>query len=552
MSATDPAGDVSGSVMTAHLREFAKRVKLSGSVEELQSFRYLEKTMAGYGFRTELILHDAYISLPVSARVLIGNQDLRAITHSFSTASPADGVNAELVYVGRGGVAEFSGKDVAGRIVLVDGIASPDVAVRATAAGALGELHISPGELLYEMCVSPVWGSPSTGKRSRLPTTVVTTISASDGAALRARLEAGETVRVQQHAEVDTGWRKTPLLVCDLDGPDADGPFVLLSGHHDTWHYGVMDNGSANATMLEVARLSARAKWRRGLRVCFWSGHSHGRYSGSAWYADQYWEELERRCVAHVNVDSTGGVGASVLGHTASMSVLHALAAEAIGAAGQDYIGKRKNRSSDDSFGGIGIPSMFGALSEQPPSSAPATRNNLGWWWHTPEDTIDKIDEANLIRDTRVILFVTRRLMDDAVLPLDVAAEARDLAAELTKLRPMLSGRVDVDDLLARAEAVASAASAAQSGGGHAELINHALLRATRALVPIDYSAGDRFEHEPALPVPAWPTLQPLRDLAQAVAGSDEAAFLAVSARRARNQVAFALRQAETVLRSVA
>src|ERR1700722_7960223 len=264
MSATDHAAGVSGPEMMAHLREFAKRVKLSGSVEELQSFRYLEKTMADYGFRTELILHDAYISLPVSARVLIGNQDLRAITHSFSTPSPADGVNAELVYVGRGGEADFSGKDTAGRVVLVDGIASPDVAVRATAAGAVGELHISPGELLYEMCVSPGWGSPAAEKRSRLPTTVVTTISASDGAALRARLEAGETVRVQQHAEVDTGWRKTPLLVCDLDGPDADGPFVLLSGHHDTWHYGVMDNGSANATMLEVARLSARAKWRRG------------------------------------------------------------------------------------------------------------------------------------------------------------------------------------------------------------------------------------------------------------------------------------------------
>ena len=83
----------------------------------------------------------------------------------------------------------------------------------------------------------------------------------------------------------------------------------MFSGHHDTWDYGVMDNGGANATMLEVARLFApeRADWRRGLRLCFWSGHSHGRYSGSAWYADTHWDELVRRCVAHVNVDSTGG-----------------------------------------------------------------------------------------------------------------------------------------------------------------------------------------------------------------------------------------------------
>ena len=78
-----------------------------------------------------------------------------------------------------------------------------------------------------------------------------------DGSALRERLARGEQPKVTLHAEVDTGWRQTPILVAEIDGPDADGPFILYSGHHDTWHYGVMDNGAANATMLEVARLTA-------------------------------------------------------------------------------------------------------------------------------------------------------------------------------------------------------------------------------------------------------------------------------------------------------
>ena len=38
------------------------------------------------------------------------------------------------------------------------------------------------------------------------------------------------------------------------------GRSSCISGHHDTWHYGVMDNGAANATMLEVARLTARER----------------------------------------------------------------------------------------------------------------------------------------------------------------------------------------------------------------------------------------------------------------------------------------------------
>ena len=39
-------------------------------------------------------------------------------------------------------------------------------------------------------------------------------------------------------------------------------------------------------------------------------------------------------------------------------------------------------------------------------------------------------------------------------------------------------------------------------------------MRMSRALVPINYTSGDRFAHDPALALPAWPTLRPLRELA--------------------------------------
>ena len=55
---------ISTSLMFSHLAEFAKRVKLSGTAEELESFRYLKAVLDGYGYVTSLILHDAYISLP--------------------------------------------------------------------------------------------------------------------------------------------------------------------------------------------------------------------------------------------------------------------------------------------------------------------------------------------------------------------------------------------------------------------------------------------------------------------------------------------------------
>lgn len=534
----DLVDHVSGERLMAHCAGFARYEKLSGTAPELTSLREVEAALVTAGYRTAMLMHDAYISLPGKAAVVVAGSPFVAITHSFSLPSPEGGLSARLVDVGAGTDADFArcasdGPGLRGAIVLVDGIASPAVAARAARAGAAGQLHVSPHEYLHEMCISPVWGSPSTETLGNLPQTVACTISLADGTTLRR--QRPDTVTL--HASVDTGWRKTPILQADLDGPDPDGPFILFSGHHDTWFYGVMDNGSANATMLETARVlaSRRDDWKRGLRLCFWSGHSHGRYSGSSWYVDTHWAELERRCAVHVNVDSTGGIGASVMTETAVPAELMALGADAVRAeTGEALLGKRPNRNSDMSFWGVGIPSMFGSMSHQPPAPV-AMRNPLGWWWHTPHDTLDKVDEANLVRDTRIFVRAIWRLLTDTVLPLDFAAHARALTEELRRIEATLGGRLSLDPVLAAAAALETAAIRATSDA--------ALMAVSRALVPADYTSGDRFVHDPALPMSPWPVLNPIRALATAPDG-DEARFAFVGGQRARNRLHYALLEA--------
>jgi hypothetical protein len=552
---------VGADAMMAHLGVFARHVKLSGTGPERESFRYLQDTLDGYGFRTRLILHDAYISLPAAARVETPDGAPRCITHSFSRPSPPGGLRGELVYVGAGRASDPAAQDVRGKIVLVEGLASPAPTARASVSGAIGQLHISPHEHLHEMCVSPVWGSPAPDDRAQLPATTICTISDADGAKLRARLQAGERFEVTLHAEVDTGWRRTPILEAALDAPGAppDGPFLLFSGHHDTWYFGVMDNGAANATMLEVARVVAqqREQWKRGLRLCFWSGHSHGRYSGSAWYADQHWHELARRCVAHVNVDSTGAKGNTVLADTPASTELKALGAEAVRVqGGQEMTGLRMSRAGDASFWGVGVPSLFMGMGEQPLEtggnvaaaflgSPGEVRKGagFGWWWHTPEDTLDKIDPELLVRDTRIYLHAVWRLLADPVLPLDYAAFAEDLDSQIAAL----GDAMDLAELRDRVAALRRGAERLRShpqAQDRAAGINQALMRMGRALVTIDYTRADRFDHDPALPLPPYPALEPLRALAAAPAGSDEAKFAAVAARRALNRVRFAVKEA--------
>ncbi|WP_063627795.1 M28 family peptidase [Bradyrhizobium sp. WSM3983] len=555
--------------MMRHLEEFSRRVKLSGSREELESFGYLRNQLESYGISTNLVLHDAYISLPGQARIAIGDWAPDCITHSFSRSSGPRGVGGELIYAGAGGPDDFARTDAQGKIVLLEGIANPAASLRASQAGAIGQIHISPAKHLYEMCISSVWGNPTPDQLELLPRTVVLSVRNSDGEALKSRLLNGEAVSAVLTAEVDTGWRKTPMLEANLEADHPlDDSFVLFSGHHDTWYYGVMDNGSANAAMLEAARIFAlhRQDLRRHLRLCFWSGHSHGRYSGSSWYADVKFKELSTRCVAHVNIDSIGARGNTVLSDALSSNELYALAAEAVSAqANQKIDGHRMSRAGDQSFWGIGIPSIFMAMGEQPAGNGGSVMGpaiggggarkgaGFGWWWHTPDDTLDKIDPELLVRDTSIYVHAIGRLLTDEILPLDIQRQVNALQGELTSLAQALEDRMDIKPVLQSAGMLGVAVKRFQEAAkvasrDDATSINRALIGVTRALVPIDYTRGSRFDPDPALRQNPYPVLDPLRSVATATVGSDQFLFASVAARRAVNRVAVAIDEALAAL----
>lgn len=574
MRAADPYESLTDSISEArlmeHIAEFDRWEKHAGTEDELESLRYVQRTMDAYGYRTRLLFHPAYISLPGSASLELSTGTVGCITHSFSHPSPPAGLEAEVVYVGAGRPADYRGIDAAGRLVLVDGIASPAASREASRRGAAGQIHVSPHEHLHEMCISPVWGSPGDDQLDQLPRTVVVTVTADTGADLKRTLERGPA-RARVRAEVDTGWRQTPILEAELlrAGAREEDPLVLFTGHHDAWYRGVMDNGGANATMLEVSRLCAEwsDRWQRSLRVLYWSGHSQGRYSSSAWYADQHWTELEQRAVAHVNVDSTGGLGNTVVSDTTASAELAGLAEEALRAqAGQPFSGRRMSRAGDQSFWGIGVPSIYGNMSEQPaipgvPNAMAAVfggagraGHGTGWWWHTPADTADKIDPANLVRDTRIYLHTVWKLLTAEVLPLDYARHVRGLRRYLEELAAAIGDRLDLGPVVSRAVDLDERCQRLEAEVGAGRLgpdaVNECFRRLSRVLVPLDYTLGDRFRHDPALPQSQVPSLTGADRLAELAPGADEFFFLHSRLVRAANRVAFGLREAVEVVDS--
>jgi Peptidase family M28 len=534
-------------------RGIARWVRLSGSPEELEAAQYLRGVLDGYGLTTELIFHDAYISLPGPAHVeLADGTRLPCITHSF--AAPTAGLEGQLVDC-RATPPEAAIE----KIALLDGLAMAGRVHAVEQAGVAAQIYVN-GPITHEMIVSTVWGSPGPDDLRHLPATPV--VSVTDEVAERLLAGSGP-VRIV--AEVDTRWRTTPILLARIEGSTPD--FVLFSGHLDSWHHGAMDNGSANATMVEVARILAghRDRLRRGLLLAFWSGHSHGRYSGSAWFADNRWPELRAHCVAHVNVDSVGGQGASVLSEGIATASLRGVGAEAIGAVtGEEFRGSRVGRSGDQSFLGLGLPSLWMSLSEQPPGSDVTARafahlvgdsrsGGLGWWWHTTEDTVDKLDPELLLRDAQVYVAAIACLATARLLPVGTVAEAAELQAQLEELAAAARGRFDLDPCRDRSAVLVDACRRLESwrerrgaAATDAEVAahDHAVRAVLRALLPVGYTAGGRFQPDRAMAVPALPLLDPVRQVAALEPDSDELRFLSVDLVRRRNRVVSALDEA--------
>jgi hypothetical protein len=538
--------------LTRHNAEIAKGVRLSGSADEAEAFAYIAAQCRSYGMAVEQYAIDAYVSLPGAAALTVTSPEERAlacITHSFSLATGPAGLTAPLVAVGKGtGPADYTGKEVRGAIVVTDGLAMPAVAHAAYQAGAAGMICVNPAGL-HEMIISPVWGTPTPETAPYLPHLVAVSVRKEDGEALKAMMARGPvTVRLQ--TEVETAWRPIPTLTAEIPG-NAEDRYVLLSGHVDSWHYGAMDNASANATMLEVGRILSehRGEMRRGLRLAFWSGHSHARYGASAWYADNFWADLHDHCVCHVNAESTGGIGADNLADAGCMAETWRFAAGPVReVAGQELRYRRLARNGDQSFEGVGIPSALAGLSSQPDGG-------LGWWWHTPDDTLDKIDGPNFVRDTQVYLLTCWRLCTLPVLPFDYTETANELRERLHELQESADGRFDLTPLLAEADALHADAerlnaTAANTGNdaARAERINAALMAAAHALIPVNYTLAGPYGVDLALENPILPGLAPVATLAELDPASNDAGFLRTRLVRERNRALHALTTARRAL----
>jgi hypothetical protein len=554
---------VSGAELDRHLRGIARVVRLSGTPEEAEAFDYIEGQLRAFGYRVNRHASDALIGYPHRSTLeVVSPNPVQVVSngYSLSPSTGPDGISGELVFVGAGLPGDYDGRDVQGKIVVSDGLAMPGKALAAEEAGAIGQIHIND-EHIHEMCISPVWGTPIPETGGLLPKVPAVGVARPDGDRLKEMLQRG-TVRVRLATEPFRAWVKIPTLTGELPGSAGDD-YVMFSGHVDSWHYGAMDNGTANATQLEVARLLAerRGELRRGVRFAFWSGHSHGRYASSTWYADTFWYDLHSRCACHVNVDSVGAIGASILEEAPTMAETYAFGRQVLAdTVGMELDYRRISRSSDQSFWGHGIPTVFASLSEQARDDsatgaalaqllgAGGKSGGLGWWWHTTEDTLDKIDADNFVRDAGVYAETLWRLCTVDRLPFEPAAAAEEMALTLARYHAAAGGALDLSGIEALAREAATAIAAFSRIQREPEPTNELTMALCRLLIPVNYTRSGPFEHDLALRSDPLPGLSDAARLGTLDRSSADFFFLRTKLVRERNRVEHALRSALRVV----
>jgi hypothetical protein len=544
----------------ALVEELSTLVRDSGGEDERRAFDSIAARLTGWGVPHTLHRPEALISLPGPAGVTVAGRRFAGKTPSMAAATA--GLSAPLVYEAAG----FSGEgvtaqarrvdtaaDVAGRVVLTEGLPLPPSVVDLERRGAAGVVLISPGERIHEGICTPVWGSPDLRTHGRKPRIPVVAVSRRDADELIALAEAGAEATLV--AELDESWRPIPVLVADIPGAVEPERFVLLHGHVDSWHVGVGDNATGNATLLEVARAlwEHRDRLARSVRVAWWSGHSHGRYAGSTWYADTFALDLERNCIAHVNCDSPGCRDADAYEAVCAMPETAGLARAAIeDATGVEATTTLPVRAGDMSFTNLGL-STFLMLSSTIPAPLRAERDlyRVGGCggnieWHTEADTLEIADPQRLLRDMRLYAGAVVRTANEPVHPLDFRATVDELERALRELEPTLAAYADLAPALAAAAECRAALEELYARAATADTVeaarpvNDALLRIGRLLVRALWTQEERYRQDPALRAPPLPGLAAA---AEAI-GTVPDGVLRTEVVRGRNRVEGALRDA--------
>jgi Zn-dependent M28 family amino/carboxypeptidase len=299
--------------------------------------------------------------------------------------SGAGHADADVVYVGTAHPAEVAAVDLHGKIALLDRDRSYHRSAQynnVSMAGAVAMLYNSAasGNLIQV-------GSVRTDGWSPLGPIPVVTIGNDDGVALETAIKAGKTVHavidVQVHAEPSVGNN----VIGRIEGSDPQH-MIVLGAHYDTWFTGSCDNGGGVAALLAMAeRRLKEGKPRYTLVFVGYDGEEVALYGGYD-YLRKHRIVGKDPILAVLNFEMPAARMSTLLGLARSN---HPALDDALKTAGLgiDYPLYAGMELVPTLFGGLIPTDIQGIYRNGVPTASTAVDSP---WYHTVEDTPDKVD----------------------------------------------------------------------------------------------------------------------------------------------------------------
>ena len=277
------------------------------------------------------------------------------------------------------------------------------------------------------------------------------------------------------------------------------------------------------------------------------------------------WDRLRQHAVAYLQIDQPACSGTTRWSAASNVELkrFHQLAEKRV-LGNRPTFWRRAVKNGDASFFGLGVPMLAaqGAYTEDELKRTALA--NLGWWHHSVENTIDKLDFTYMGVHLQVYAAYLWELCTSIVLPFEYVSVAEQFIERLDQLK-LGAESIGLQEAAERARTFKTAAErldhAAEDWRSRyaatktkdeapAAILNACMKRLSRTLVPLASTSKGAYGHDPYGYTPQGTMIPSLFDVPHfaKLPDGEERWMLETQLMRARNRVADALDDCERMI----
>jgi len=424
--------------------------RYAGSPSDNAAARYIARQMRAIGLvnvRLEPVPVDAYNFR--GANVKVGSRYLPASTFGGVPGTPAGGLSGEIVYAHYGTAADFAALgDVTGKLVLVDMHMSSWwlnlPCAEASLRGAKGViLTFTPDDPTYYASYTALGSFDGYYDVSWVPAVYV---SWKSGDWLKSEIAGGAVTGTMTNKVTMTRAEKGGRgynVVGELPGSVKNGQMTLISAHHDAYFRAGLDDTSAVAQQLLIAKAMMASRYRPHRTVVFLSttaeeyGYTNAYYEwciGAWWAITHKHTKWAGKIALQLNLESQGQQEAALQFRPVPEIRPWLLAKIDANPALLPYgatVDKNVASWNDQwTFTAAGVPSLYFGTNDDWEGSH---------FYHTQFDTSALIDWRYFGMNSK-FEFMVAKAFDSGLLPFDPAARGDHLAATIDPTELLAAG----------------------------------------------------------------------------------------------------------------